>query len=148
MDVYKVCPATAFHRRVTSDIPLPSDSTLLWSHHRCALPRPRNYGMANRNLLCHGGYLPLLGPSCSPLGSPLQEYPQNSPSIFRAVRSCRRIRTSSRSIHPRSRNSGITHPFLCDNTKFTFNHHVCLDYSTVLSFLLMRLADGKIISSY
>ena len=46
MDVYKVCPATTFHGRVTSDIPVPSNSSLLWSSHRCSLPRHHDHGIA------------------------------------------------------------------------------------------------------
>src|SRR5271170_2736741 len=75
MDLYKVCPATTFHGRVTSDIPVPSNSTLLWFPHRCSLPRHHDHGMANRKLLCHGRYIPLLGPSRSALGSSLQKHP-------------------------------------------------------------------------
>lgn len=147
MDVYKVCPTTTFHGRATSDIPLPSHSALLWSPHRRALSRHHDHGMANRNLLCHGGYVPLLGPSRSPLGSPLQKYSQNTPSIFRSIRSCRRIRSPGRSLHPRTRNSGIANPFLRDYTKFTSNHHVYLDHATVL-FPPCLLGFGALMEDY
>jgi hypothetical protein len=91
MELRQSGPALPFYRRTTTNLALPPSRAILWPFDKCAFPLNFYNGVPDCHFLRPQRHLALLITSSFTYASPVQDDPQDPPSIQCSIWSCRGI---------------------------------------------------------